>query len=73
MSRPRSKAIIVVSGLGNGVGVGAEVAKLFSKELGYRVALVSRPRKDVEDLAASIKHEGGEVSAPPFCTSSRGA
>ncbi|ORY63813.1 hypothetical protein BCR35DRAFT_308780 [Leucosporidium creatinivorum] len=61
MSRPCSKAIIVVSGLGNGVGVGAEVAKLFSKELGYRVALVSRPRKDVEDLAAGIKSEGGEA------------
>lgn len=62
MSAPRSKDIIVVSGLGNGVGVGAEVSRLFAKELGYRVALVSRPRKDVEDLAASIKRDGGEVS-----------
>lgn len=67
---PLSKDIIVVSGLGNGVGVGAEVSRLFSKELGYRVALVSRPRKDVDDLAESIKREGGEVSV---CCSSAGA
>lgn len=65
MSRPQSKSIIVISGLGNGVGVGAEVGRLFSRELGYRIALVSRPRQDVEDLAASINEEGGEVSCRP--------
>lgn len=60
---PLSKSIIVISGLGNAVGTGAAVARLFSSQLGYRVALLSRPRKDVEDLKKDIVAAGGVVSA----------
>lgn len=58
---PSSKFILVVSGLGNGTGTGAAVARLFSRQLGYRIALISRPRKDVDDLRDEIKKAGGTV------------
>ena len=53
-----SKDIIVVSGLGNGTGVGASTARLFASQLGYRVALVSRPRKEVDQLKKCINSAG---------------
>ncbi|GAA5970296.1 hypothetical protein JCM21900_001035 [Sporobolomyces salmonicolor] len=56
-----SKFIVVVSGLGNGTGTGASVARLFAKQLGYRVALLSRPRKEVDELKTEIKNAGGEA------------
>ncbi|CEQ42283.1 SPOSA6832_04068 [Sporobolomyces salmonicolor] len=56
-----SKSIVVVSGLGNGTGTGASAARLFAKELGYRVALLSRPRKEVDELKNEIKNAGGEA------------
>ncbi|KAM0753249.1 short-chain dehydrogenase/reductase SDR [Meredithblackwellia eburnea MCA 4105] len=59
MAAAASKSIVAVSGLGNGVGTGAAVARLFSAQLGYRVALISRPRKEINDLAADIKAHGG--------------
>lgn len=37
------------------------MARLFSSKLGYRVALVARPRKDVNDLRQSINDNGGEA------------
>lgn len=66
---PLSKSIIVISGLGNAVGTGAAVARLFSSQLGYRIALLSRPRKDVDDLKKDINAAGGVVSP---CSSSGG-
>ncbi|CEQ42597.1 SPOSA6832_04428 [Sporobolomyces salmonicolor] len=56
-----SKFIVVVSGLGNGTGTGASVARLFAKQLGYRIALLSRPRKEVDELKNEIKNAGGEA------------
>jgi NAD(P)-dependent dehydrogenase (short-subunit alcohol dehydrogenase family) len=56
---PLSKSIVVISGLGNAQGTGAACARLFSSALGYRVALLSRPRKDVDDLRAEIVAAGG--------------
>lgn len=53
--------ILVVSGLGNGVGTGAATARLFSAKLGYRIALLSRPRHEVNDLRDSIIAAGGEA------------
>ncbi|KAL8293770.1 hypothetical protein RQP46_000471 [Phenoliferia psychrophenolica] len=55
---PNSNSICVVSGLGNASGTAA-TARLFAVTLGYRVALVSRPRKDVEDLKKEIIASGG--------------
>lgn len=40
----------------------AATARLFAAKVGYRVALVSRPRKDVEDLKQEIIANGGIVS-----------
>lgn len=54
-----SNYILAVSGLGNVVGTGAAVARLFARELGYRVALISRPRKEVHDLKDEIAKGGG--------------
>ncbi|GAA6012897.1 hypothetical protein JCM11491_006217 [Sporobolomyces phaffii] len=50
--------IVVVSGLGNATGTGAAAARLFA-ERGFRVALVSRPRPDVDALETEIRHHGG--------------
>ena len=50
-----------MSGLGNAAGTGAATARLFASKLGYRVALVSRPRKDVDDLKKEIVDKGGEA------------
>jgi len=58
---PSAKFILAVSGLGNATGTGAAVARLFSQQLGYRIALISRPRKDVDDLRDEIKKAGGVV------------
>ncbi|GAA5924001.1 hypothetical protein JCM3775_005570 [Rhodotorula graminis] len=58
---PSSKFILAVSGLGNATGTGAAVARLFSQQLGYRIALISRPRKDVDDLRDEIDKAGGTV------------
>ena len=64
--RKTSTDILVVSGLGNAVGTGASVARLFAAELGYRVALVARPRRELELLRDEINQgEGGEVSSAP--------
>jgi short-subunit dehydrogenase len=52
--------IVVVSGLGNATGTGASVARLFASE-GFRVALVSRPRHEVDSLKAEINKAGGQV------------
>ncbi|GAA5936468.1 uncharacterized protein JCM15063_001895 [Sporobolomyces koalae] len=52
--------IVVVSGLGNATGTGAAVARLFGSE-GFRVALVSRPRREVDALKAEINQSGGEA------------
>lgn len=52
--------ICVVSGLGNAAGTGAACAHLWASK-GFKVALVSRPRKDVTDLCDKIKKEGGDA------------
>lgn len=57
--------IVVVSGLGNCTGTGGETARLFARE-GFRVALVSRPRREVDELKAEINQNGGQVSPSPF-------
>ncbi|BGP16887.1 hypothetical protein JCM10213_007332 [Rhodosporidiobolus nylandii] len=57
---PPSQSIVVVSGLGNCTGTGSATARLFAS-LGFRVALVSRPRKEVEQLAQEIGAKGGEA------------
>ena len=56
-----SKQIVVVSGLGNATGTGASCARLFARE-GYLVALVSRPRQEVDELTKEINQAGGTVS-----------
>ena len=56
-----SKQIVVASGLGNATGTGASCARLFAQE-GYLVALVSRPRQEVDDLTKEINQAGGTVS-----------
>lgn len=53
-----SKGIAVISGLGNGVGTGAATARLFS-HLGYSIALISRPRREVNELREEIRSWGG--------------
>jgi NADP-dependent 3-hydroxy acid dehydrogenase YdfG len=53
--------IVVVSGLGNCTGTGGETARLFGKE-GFRVALLSRPRPEVDQLKQEINKNGGMVS-----------
>lgn len=55
-----SKPICIVAGLGNATGTGASVARLWASR-GFRVALVSRPRKDVDDLCESIVATGADV------------
>lgn len=55
---------MVVSGLGNAQGTGAACARLFAKQPAYKVALISRPRQEVDDLCAEIKAAGGCVSWP---------
>ncbi|GAA6043608.1 hypothetical protein JCM8097_008285 [Rhodosporidiobolus ruineniae] len=55
---PSSRHILIVSGLGNATGTGAAVARLFASQLNYRVALVSRPRREVDDLASEINGTG---------------
>ncbi|GAA5905793.1 uncharacterized protein JCM6883_002454 [Sporobolomyces salmoneus] len=52
--------IVVVSGLGNCTGTGGETARLFARE-GFRVALVSRPRREVDELKAEINQNGGQA------------
>ncbi len=64
MSAPSCDRIVVVSGLGNAQGTGAACARLFNHQLGYKVALISRPRKEVDDLKAEINQAGGTVSCP---------
>jgi len=59
---PSSKFILAVSGLGNATGTGAAVARLFASQLGYRVALISRPRKEVDDLRDEIERAGGTAA-----------
>ncbi|SCV70032.1 BQ2448_1426 [Microbotryum intermedium] len=58
MSPPQP--ILLVSGLGNGVGIGGACARLFSLD-GYRIGLISRPRQDIEDLCQELKGKGGET------------
>lgn len=48
------------SGLGNGVGTGSSTARLFALD-GYRVALISRPRKEIAALKQEIEAAGGIV------------
>ncbi|GAA5826465.1 hypothetical protein JCM11251_002382 [Rhodosporidiobolus azoricus] len=60
-----AQSIIVISGLGNGTGTGAAVARLFASQLNYRVALVSRPRKEVNELAEEL-NKGGSGQASVF-------
>ncbi|GAA5896438.1 hypothetical protein JCM6882_001013 [Rhodosporidiobolus microsporus] len=50
-------SVIAISGLGNATGTGAAVARLFAS-LGYHTALISRPRKEVDDLASEINKDG---------------
>ncbi|KAI5480550.1 hypothetical protein MNV49_000246 [Pseudohyphozyma bogoriensis] len=61
-----SPPVLVVSGLGNGVGTGAATARLFAAQLGYRVALVSRPRQEVQDLKSDINKLAGADLAQVF-------
>jgi len=49
-----STQVLVVSGLGNCVGTGAAVARLFAARHDFRVALLSRPRREVDELKAEI-------------------
>ncbi|GAA5872956.1 hypothetical protein JCM8547_003274 [Rhodosporidiobolus lusitaniae] len=54
-----SRGILAVSGLGNASGTGAAVARLFASE-GFLVALISRPRGEVDQLANEINsHQDG--------------
>jgi NADP-dependent 3-hydroxy acid dehydrogenase YdfG len=55
-------ATVVIAGIGKGGGTGAAVARLFSKQLGYRVALIARGAKELESLAQEIRNAGGEAS-----------
>jgi len=56
-----SQQIVVVSGPGNATGTGASCARLFAQE-GFLVALVSRPRQEVDNLTKEINQAGGTVS-----------
>lgn len=62
LSAVKSKSIVIISGIGNAQGTGASCARLFASQLGYRIALVARPRKELQDLRDEIKKDGGEVS-----------
>ncbi|GAA5848907.1 hypothetical protein JCM3766R1_000674 [Sporobolomyces carnicolor] len=53
--------IVVVSGLGNCTGTGAATARLFARERRHRVALLSRPRPEVERLRQDIVDGGGQA------------
>jgi NAD(P)-dependent dehydrogenase (short-subunit alcohol dehydrogenase family) len=55
-------ATAVIAGIGRAGGTGAAVARAYAKQHGYRVAIIARGTKDVQDLAAEIKKEGGEAS-----------
>ncbi|SCZ90261.1 BZ3500_MvSof-1268-A1-R1_Chr9g10769 [Microbotryum saponariae] len=57
---PTLKPILLVSGLGNGVGIGGACARLFSLD-GYRIGLISRPRQDIHDLCTELNGKGGEA------------
>ncbi|GAA5990707.1 hypothetical protein JCM5350_001855 [Sporobolomyces pararoseus] len=52
--------IVVVSGLGNCTGTGGETARVFAKE-GFKVALLSRPRREVSELKEEINKNGGQA------------
>ncbi|GAA6060056.1 hypothetical protein JCM10212_001053 [Sporobolomyces blumeae] len=56
----RLEPVTVVSGLGNCAGTGAAVAKVFASN-GHRVALVSRPRHEVDRLRDEITQGGGKA------------
>jgi len=70
MSTTTKKAIAVIAGIGNGTGVGASSARLFSK-CGYRIALIARNPEHLRALADEINTAGGE--AEPFPIKSYGA
>ncbi|KAK4057139.1 hypothetical protein OIO90_001634 [Microbotryomycetes sp. JL221] len=58
---PGSRSICIVSGLGNAQGTGAACAWLWSQQLKYKIALVSRPRQDIVELRNAIVAKGGEA------------
>jgi NADP-dependent 3-hydroxy acid dehydrogenase YdfG len=55
-------ATVVIAGIGKAGGTGAAVARAFAKQHGYRVALIARGAKELQDLASEIKKDGGEAS-----------
>jgi len=57
--------ILVVAGIGNGQGTGAATARLFAKN-GYRVALLARNADSLNNLASSIKSDGGDAAGFPL-------
>jgi len=60
------KPICVVSGVGSGTGTGNSCAQLFGKQ-GYRIALIARNEKSLQDAADVINgYEGGEAAAFPI-------
>lgn len=59
MPCPTSENVAVISGLGNARGVGAATARAFSSQLGYKVALISRPRQEITELKNEIESWGG--------------
>jgi len=59
------RPILVVAGVGNASGTGGATARLFSKELGYRVALIARNAQNLEAAAAEIRKVGGDAVAFP--------
>lgn len=61
MSVPQSDQIVVIAGLGHAVGTGAACARLFSAQLGCKVALISRPRQEVDELQKELGESGGCV------------
>lgn len=52
--------IAIISGLGNAVGTGGSTARLFASK-GYKVALLSRPRPEIDSLKKEIISAGGIV------------
>ncbi|KAJ7457432.1 hypothetical protein FB451DRAFT_1274876 [Mycena latifolia] len=58
-------SVVVVAGIGNGLGIGGAVARLFAKE-GYTAALVSRGSESLDVLATSIKASGGNAESFPL-------
>ncbi|KAG8805404.1 hypothetical protein FRC19_007903 [Serendipita sp. 401] len=60
------RPIFIVAGVGTATGTGAAAAREFSRALNYRIALVARRLKDLQNIANEINAAGGEAFPFPL-------